>query len=119
MCGKVALVSSVLNKLSIYYRFFYKDHIHVWKEICRIQQSILWGDSKLKRRIQWVSWKKIYRPKESERLGVMDVELFNKILICKWKWKVLVEDEALWTRLLKHIYGKVGVRMFTRADNLI
>ncbi|RDY06942.1 hypothetical protein CR513_09015, partial [Mucuna pruriens] len=38
-------------------------------------------------------------------LGVRDLELYNIALLGKWKWRLLVEREALWN---KEVFNKLG-----------
>ncbi|GAU32253.1 hypothetical protein TSUD_53800 [Trifolium subterraneum] len=35
-------------------------------------------------------------------LGIKDIELFNMALLCKWKWRCLIEKDALWYKLLSY-----------------
>jgi hypothetical protein len=44
-------------------------------------------------------------PKDKGGLGVKNLELFNLSLLSKWKWRLLSDEEASWTDLLRFRYG--------------
>lgn len=78
MGGRIGLVNSVLNNLSIYHISFYKALVHVWRDLISTQQNFIWGGLYSKRKIHWVSWKKMCRPKDYGDLEIKDIELFNQ-----------------------------------------
>jgi hypothetical protein len=55
----------------------------------------------------WVSWDRICQPKERGGLGIKNLKLFNLSLLCKWKWRSLVDSEAPWHDLLQFRYGSL------------
>jgi hypothetical protein len=55
----------------------------------------------------WVSWDHICQPKDRGGLGIKNLALFNSSLLCKWKWRCLVDNEAPWHALLKFRYGSL------------
>jgi len=56
----------------------------------------------------WINWNSICLPKEEWGLGVRKVGAFNLSLLGKWCWRMLVDKEGLWYRVLKARYGEVG-----------
>ncbi|XP_058726375.1 uncharacterized protein LOC131597715 [Vicia villosa] len=59
---------------------------------------------KNKRSIHWVKWETVCKPKEKGVLGLRDVGEINKALLYKWKWRILKEDKAIWSKLLQVRY---------------
>ncbi|PNX93670.1 ribonuclease H, partial [Trifolium pratense] len=63
----------------------------VTKKIIRIQREFLWGDVKGGRKISWVSWKEVCKPRSQGGLGVRDVGKGNrevgllKMLAVEWE----------------------------------
>lgn len=47
-----------------------------------------------------------------------NIETFNRVLICKWKWRIMMEKEALREGILKHKYGNVALKLLTN-ENLV
>ena len=60
------------------------------------------------RKIAWINWELICSLKEDGGLGVRRLRAFNLSLLGKWCWRLLVDKEGLWYRVLKARYGEVG-----------
>jgi hypothetical protein len=69
------------------------------------QRNFLWGGGMADKKICWVKWDQICLPKDKGGLGVKNLELFNLSLLSKWKWRLLSDEEASWTDLLRFRYG--------------
>lgn len=41
-------------------------------------------------------------------LGIGSIRAKNLALIGKWRWCFLIEDNSLWSKIIKHIYGSDG-----------
>lgn len=59
-----------------------------------------------KRKIAWVAWQDVCKPKVRRGLGLKDINLFNLRLLGKWKKRLLTDNEALWSRILLARYGQ-------------
>nr|KYP63611.1 hypothetical protein KK1_018190 [Cajanus cajan] len=57
-----------------------------------------------KRKVAWVSWKNICRPKSQVGLGIKDIITFNEALLAKWKWNLFHHRDNLWAKVLKSKY---------------
>ena len=68
----------------------------------RIQREFLWGGG---RKINWVRWSLVCKPKEEGGLGVRDVRVVNLSLLAKWKWRLIQGRNALWKEVLVERYG--------------
>ncbi|XP_019427226.1 PREDICTED: uncharacterized protein LOC109335545 [Lupinus angustifolius] len=102
--GRVTLIKSVLNSLSIYFFSFFKAPVAVILELEKIQRRFLWGRGEDRRGVHWVSWSKVCRSKGEGGLGVKNLSLFNLSLLGKWRWRLLFECDALWVRVLRSRY---------------
>lgn len=65
----------------------------------------MWGGNEEKRKIAWVSWEVVCRSKDKGGLGLRELNLFNLSLLGKWSWRLLVEKEALWSKVPMARYG--------------
>lgn len=61
-----------------------------------------------------MNWKKACCTKEKGGLGIKNIELFNKSLLLKLKWRILQEKEAIWPVLLKYRYCNSGFILMSR-----
>ncbi|CAJ2651715.1 unnamed protein product [Trifolium pratense] len=102
--GRLTLINSVLASIPLYFFSFFKAPICVLKSIERIQRNFLWGGSLEEKKLCWVKWDQVCLPKEEGGLRVKNLELFNLALLCKWKWRLLHNDDAIWFDLLRHRY---------------
>jgi len=59
-------------------------------------------------KITWVDWNFVCLRKEVGGLGVRRIREFNMALLGKWCWRLLVEKESLWYRVLSAKYGEEG-----------
>jgi len=69
------------------------------------------GGGEVLRKIVWIKWDIICLPKEDGGLGVRRVGAFNVSLLGKWCWRMQMEKEGLWYRVLKARYGEEGGRI--------
>jgi hypothetical protein len=49
-------------------------------------------------------WEMVSRPKDQGGLGIINTRLMNDCLLVKWIWKILLEPDELWFKLLKAKY---------------
>ncbi|KAJ4833226.1 Serine carboxypeptidase-like 20 [Turnera subulata] len=57
-----------------------------------------------KRRVCWVAWNKIVKPKECGGLGIDSLIVKNNSLCFKWYWRYLQEHVSDWKHLIKRKY---------------
>ncbi|XP_074298011.1 uncharacterized protein LOC141628812 [Silene latifolia] len=80
--------------------------------ICDEPRSIVsrfwWGCEEGNRRISWVAWKRLCRPKDMGGLGFRDFFKMNQALLGKPAWRLLTSQNCLWARLMqsKYYHGK-------------
>jgi len=63
------------------------------------------------RKIAWVDWDSVCLSQEEGDLGVRRLHEFNVALLWKWCWRLLVNQDGLWYRVLKARYGEEGGRL--------
>jgi hypothetical protein len=103
--GRIVLLNSVLNAIPIFYLSFMKVPAVMLKKITRIQREFLWGGVRGGRKVCWVSWKEVCKPRCQGGLGVRDVAKANLSLLIKWRWRLLQKDNGLWKDILVAKYG--------------
>jgi hypothetical protein len=103
--GRIVLINAVLSAIPIFFLSFMKMPVCVWREVVKIQRNFLWGGVSLKRRISWVKWSDICKPKKEGGLGIRDLRLVNVSLLAKWRWNLLTEGEEVWKNVIVARYG--------------
>ena len=70
------------------------------------------------KKIHWVGWPKVTKPKEVGGLGLQNAKGRNTALLAKLNWRVNVEKEALWAQVLRHKYCNQRRISSANADKL-
>ncbi|CAM8953600.1 unnamed protein product [Rhodiola kirilowii] len=105
MAGRVVLIKSALCNLPLYYASMYKMPVAVANELEKIQRRFLWGSSDLKRKIHYVRWSKITKPKKFGGLGIQIMVDMNLVLLAKWWWRSISGKGGLWRRMVLEKYA--------------
>jgi hypothetical protein len=74
------------------------------KHINSVLRKFWWGSKDGKRKMCWVSWEEMCKPKFLGGLGFRDIELFNLALLARQGWRILQNPQTLSARILKAIY---------------
>jgi len=73
----------VISSLPLFYLSFFKASKSICKKITEIQRKFLWSWSFEERKIAWIKWKDLYKPKGEGGLGIRDTTHFNKASLAK------------------------------------
>ncbi|RVX01006.1 putative ribonuclease H protein [Vitis vinifera] len=84
--------------------YFQRESVSLRLE--RIQRNFLWGGGALERKPHLVDWCIVCSDKQKGGLGVRNLALLNKALLCKWSWRFTVEKEVLWRQVICGKYGE-------------
>jgi hypothetical protein len=109
--GRLVLLKFVLSSLPVYFLSFFKAPTGIISSIESLFKIFFWGGGEDNRKIAWIKWDTICKPKEFGGLGVRRVGAFNFSLLGKWCWRMLTDKDGLWYRVLKARYGEVGGRL--------
>ncbi|CAJ2662883.1 unnamed protein product [Trifolium pratense] len=109
--GRLVLIKSVLTSLPVYALSFFKAPSGIISSIESILIKFFWGGSENLRKVSWINWNTICLRKEYGGLGVRQLREFNLALLGKWCWRMLVDREGLWFRVLAGRYGVVRGRL--------
>jgi len=80
LAGRICLIKLGINALPLFYLSFC-----VCKSTQKSQTRFLWGWGQEGRKIAWVRWEKLCRPKQEGGLGIRDLGKFSVALLGKWK----------------------------------
>ncbi|XP_025640980.1 uncharacterized protein [Arachis hypogaea] len=78
------------------------------KDIHSISTQFWWGQHGEKRRMVWISWDKMTRPKSEGGLGVKDLRAHDLALLGKQCWRLIPQPNSLLARILKGGYYRYG-----------
>ncbi|GJZ78840.1 putative RNA-directed DNA polymerase [Tanacetum coccineum] len=81
----------------------FRDKLSSWKA-----KNLSIGGRLTLRGIYWVKWNSILLDHKFGGLGIGSLLAKNYGLLCKWKWRFLSEEEALWRMVIKVFYDEEG-----------
>ncbi|KAL9672015.1 hypothetical protein QQ045_009589 [Rhodiola kirilowii] len=116
MAGRLVLIKSALCSLPLYYASLYKIPLSVVKEMEKIQRQFLWGGSEVRRKLHYVNWEIVSKPKKFGGLGIQSLVEKNMVLLAKWWWQLISGRGGLWRRMIIEKYGFKGLLDHSRGS---
>jgi hypothetical protein len=106
--AKETLVKSVVQAIPTYAMSVFLFSAGLCDELSQIIRNFWWGDEEDRKRVHWMSWDKMTKPKCKGGMGFRDLRLFNQALLAKQAWRLVMYPESLCARLLKAKYYPDG-----------
>jgi hypothetical protein len=97
------LIKYVLESQFVFWMALDAIYVSVLNKIRQLIFSFLWSSCSEKKHIHLCSWDFIARPKILGGWGLRNIFLFNKVLVEKSLWRVMMKD-GIWHRVIKDKY---------------
>ncbi|KAL3647239.1 hypothetical protein CASFOL_008207 [Castilleja foliolosa] len=113
------VANAVLNAIPTYYLSIHRLPGGVCRKLRSKIRNFLWGGSSGGgRKISWVSWEKMCLEKDNGGLGIIELDSFNKALLCKWGWRILERSgSVLWLDIIDSKYGNLKECLGKQLEN--
>lgn len=98
--GKMILLKSVLAAMPTYTMSCFKLPLSLCKQIQSILTRFWWDSSPDVRKMCWVSWQSLAKPKNAGGLGFWEITQFNDAMLAKLAWRILKNPSSLLARTL-------------------
>jgi hypothetical protein len=98
------LIKSIAHAIPIFSMACFRLPRGLCEHINSMLQKFWWGCREGERKLSWVSWRDMCKPKHLGGLGFRDLELFNLALLARQGWRLLKNPESLSARVLKARY---------------
>lgn len=99
--GKLTMLKSVLSAIPTYTMSCFMIHVSLSKRIQSVLTRFWWDDTSGKKKMYWVSWERLTKPKTEGGLGLRDIQLFNEALLAKIAWRLITSPGCLLAKVYK------------------
>ena len=106
--GKLTMLKSVLTSIPTFSMSCFELPVSLCKRIQSVFTRFWWDNPNGKRKMAWVAWDKLTKPKAGGGLGISDIQTFNQALLAKQAWRLLTNPDSLLARVLlgKYCHSK-------------
>ena len=106
--AKEVLVKSVLQAIPTYAMGVFKFPVGLIEDLTKIIRDFWWGDEHDRRRMHWIAWDRVTRPKSFGGVGFRDLRVFNQAMLARQAWRLLKFPDSLCARVLRAKYYPAG-----------
>lgn len=94
MAGRAVLIQPSSSSIPAYVTQSNLLPEKVLEGIDRVNRNFLWGSTESSKKMHWVGWKKVTKPKEDGGLGLQTAKGRNTTLLAKLNWRFHSESNA-------------------------
>ena len=102
--GRLTLINSMLNSVSIYTFSVFKIPKTVCKRLDSLINAFWWGHDPGRKKLHMTNWETITQPKTQGGLGIKKSGPMNKALLAKQYWRIKSNPNSLLSKTLKSKY---------------
>ena len=106
--GKEVLIKAVIQALPTYLMGVYKIPAAIIQEFHSAMTRFWWGGKGEERKMHWLSWEKMCKPKCMGGMGFKDLRVFNDALLGKQVWRLSHYKNSLLSRVMSAKYYPQG-----------
>ncbi|CAL9021353.1 unnamed protein product [Prunus brigantina] len=92
------------NSSEAYPMNIFKFPTTLCKEIDSILAGFWWGKTRDKQKLHWINWDTLGEPKQEGGMGFCNLQEFNLALLAKQCWRISMEPQSMWVKVLKGRY---------------
>jgi hypothetical protein len=93
--AKEILIKSILQAISMYAMGVFKFPLGLIDDLDQIIRNFWWGDVENRKKMHWLAWDKLVRPKSHGGVGFCDLRVFNQALLACQAWRLLKFPDSL------------------------
>ena len=99
--GREVLIKAMVQAIPTYTMNCFKLPLDLCEEIESMIRKFWWGQRGDRRKIHWVSWGFLCKPKTEGGMGFKNLALFNNALLDKQAWRLLHNKDSLFYWIFK------------------
>lgn len=105
--AKEVHIKSVVQALPTFVMGVFKLSQGFCEKYEKLIRYFWWGDEG-HRKVHWMSWDRMTKPKRAGGIGFRDMHLFNQALLARQGWRLIQNLDSLCARVLKSKYYPNG-----------
>lgn len=105
--AKEVHIKSVVQALPTFVMGVFKLSQGFCEKYEKLIRYFWWGDEG-HRKVHWMSWDRMTKPKRARGIGFRDMHLFNQALLARQGWRLIQNPDSLCARVLKSKYYPNG-----------
>ena len=102
--GREVLIKTVAQAILTYSMSMFKIPKKVCDDINSALGKYWWGQTWDEKKIHWIKWSKLCKPKGRGGMGFRDIHAFNLAMIAKQAWRPIQGSHSLFFRVYKACY---------------
>ena len=102
------MIKAVAQVVPSYTMSCFKLPNGLYEEMIGLVRQFWWGQVKNEKKVAWMSWDRMCRPKEEGGLGFRDLKSFNLALLAKQGWRLQKNSSSLFSWVYKAKYFPNG-----------
>jgi hypothetical protein len=118
VAGKEVSIKSVAQALPIYITSVFKLPLtlcdELMKQVLKQVRAFWWGAENGRRKVQWILWEKLVRPKGFGGMGFKDLGVMNQAMLARQAWRLVVSPDSFCAKVLTAKYYPDG-KLLDRA----
>ena len=99
--GREVLIKAIVQAIPTYTMRCFKLPLSLCNEIESLIRRFWWGQHGDCRKVHWVRWEILCKPKFKGGMGFKDLSFFNDSLSSKQAWRLLYNKDSLFYRVFK------------------
>ena len=104
--GKLTILKAVLSAVPTYSMSCFQLPVSLCKRIQSVLTRFWWDEVEGEKKICWVAWDQLTKPKALGGLRLRDIQRFNQALLAKLAWRIITVPESLFARIVVGKYCK-------------
>ncbi|KAJ1688600.1 hypothetical protein LUZ63_012755 [Rhynchospora breviuscula] len=117
--GRLVMIKAVLAAMPLHFMQVFKLPQWLFDRMDKICRAFLWKSSDTRRGGHClVNWDACCLPKRCGGLGILHLKTQNEALLAKWIWKLLADQDSVWTATIQDLYGTTDLESLAISDQI-